>query len=462
MKRILKYETIGKLFEEQILTGVLSVGQKLPSVRKLTLQFKISVNTATNVFLWLERKGLIYSKPQSGYYVANIPNFKKELTDVTDPLLKPSTLSVHELTYKVLHSMGAKNLTQLGISIADESFLPLAALKKGMLKHLNNLSYNSIQGSDLLRKAIAQYAYTWGGKIKPNHIITTHGAIGALSIALKTLTKPGDIIALESPTYFGLFNLAESFGLKVIELPSHPIDGVSIPALEKIMPKIKTAIFIANFNSPMGSLIPDEKKRQIVSLFKSHNKVLIEDDLYGDLYFTSRRPKPLKFFDDNGTVIWCGSFSKTLAPGFRVGWMLNEPYFEQFMMEKTSNWISTVGIGENAIAEFILSGKYEKHLKQLRFFYQNNYFQLVEAIAKYFPENTKLSQPQGGMSVWVSLSEEINTSLVFEKALKQKIAFAPGRIFSLQNQYENCMRFNLGLMYNAQVEKAIKTLGQML
>lgn len=462
MKKTLKYETIGKFFEDQILSGVLAVGQKLPSIRNLTTQFKISINTATNVFWWLEKKGLVYSKPQSGYYVANIPAYQQELIEITDPLLKPSTLSTHELTTKVLHTINAKNITQLAISLADESYLPVAALKKAMTKNLPHLNYNSIQGSEILRKGIGQYSYAWGGKIKPNQVITTHGAIGALGLALKAVTQPGDIIALESPSYFGLFHLAESFGLKVIELPSHPIEGVSISSLEKVMPKIKTAIFIANFNSPMGSLIPDENKKRIVELFHEYNKPLIEDDLYGDIYFSGSRPKPLKYFDKNGTVLWCGGFSKTLAPGFRVGWIVAESYFDDLMKIKAANMIATVGFGEHAIGEYILSGKYEKHLKQLRFFFQNNYFQLVESIAKHFPNSTKLSQPQGGLSLWVSLPEHINTSLLFEKALKQKIAFAPGRIFSLQNKYENCMRINLGLPFDNTVDAAIKSIGKML
>ncbi|WP_126972642.1 aminotransferase-like domain-containing protein [Gynurincola endophyticus] len=462
MKRETKYEVIGKQFEEQILTGVLQVGQKLPSVRKLTAEFDISVNTASNIFWWLEKKGLIYSKPQSGYFVSNIPAFKQELPAITDPLLKPSNLSADELTAKVMHTINAKNIVRLSIGLPDESYLPIAALKKGLNKHLTSLDYNSLQGAELLRKAIAQYTYTWGGKVKPNHIISAHGAIGALALALKTVTKPGDIIALESPCYFGLLQLAQSFGLKVIELPSHPTQGVELKSLEKIMPKIATAIFIANFNNPMGSLIPDENKQKIVELFHEHGKPVIEDDLYGDLYFSGSRPRPLKYFDKNATVIWCGGFSKTLAPGFRVGWIVNEQYFEQILKIKYSDQIATVGLGENAIGEFILSGKYEKHLKQLRMHFQNNYHQLVEAIYKHFPEGTKLSQPQGGISLWVSLPEHINTGHLFEKALKQKIAFTPGRIFSLQHQYENCMRFNLGLEFDSTVEKAIRTIGNLI
>ncbi|WP_448636596.1 aminotransferase-like domain-containing protein [Pedobacter panaciterrae] len=275
------------------------------------------------------------------------------------------------------------------------------------------------------------------------------------------LSKPGDTIAMESPCYSGILQLARSLGLKVIELPTHPITGIEIDALKKVVSKINLCLLVPNFNTPLGSCMPDEHKKEVVALLAKHGVPLIEDDIYGDLYFGAQRPKCCKSFDTGGTVLWCSSISKTLAPGYRVGWIAPGKYKEQILKLKLVHAISSTTITQEAVANFLKTGRYENHLRKLRQTLQYNYQQYIDTIAEYFPEGTKTSRPQGGLALWVEFSKEINTTILFERALKQNISISPGRMFTLQNQFENCMRLSLGLPWSETLKQKLKLLGRL-
>ncbi|SFN35411.1 transcriptional regulator, GntR family [Chryseobacterium oleae] len=466
MNREFIYNEIADGIASQIRNGVLKAGDKLPSVRMMCQEHQVSMNTAKRVFLELESQSLIESKPQSGYFVSRLMSVKLPLSEVSRPSLMANNNEPDELISKVYENMGKKGITFFSIGIPSGDLLPQAKLKKEIINATRELKdggteYEELQGNLKLRRMIAVRSLQWGGNLSENDLVTTNGGMNALSFCLMALGKPGDTIAIESPCYPGILQLANGLGLNVLELPTHPTTGIEIEALRKVIPQINLCLLIPNFNSPLGSCMPDENKKEIVRILSENNIPLIEDDVYGDLYFGSTRPKCCKSFDKDGNVLYCSSISKTLAPGYRVGWIAPGRYKDKIMKLKLLHSTSSISIVNEAVANFLKSGRYEKHLHQMRKAVQSNYQNYVQTIADYFPEGTKTSRPQGGLSLWIEFDKKIRTTELYDLAIKQNISIAPGRMFTLQDQFENCMRLCIGLPWTEETRLCLQQLGNL-
>jgi len=458
------YDEIANTIADQIKTGVLKAGDKLPSVRMLCADHGISMNTAKRVFLELEAQSLIDSKPQSGYFVSPLKYLRLPLPSVSQPSPVANNKEPNELISKVYANMGREDITMLSIAVPSGNLLPLAKLKKEIVQATRTLTdggteFESLQGNTKLRRMVAVRSMTWGGKLKENDLLTTNGGMNALSLCLMAIGKPGDTVAIESPCYPGILQLAVSLGLKVLELPTHPATGIEVDALKKVLHKIDLCLLIPNFNTPLGSCMPDENKKEVVALLAKHNIPLIEDDIYGDLYFGSKRPRCCKSFDKEGNVLWCSSVSKTLAPGYRVGWIAPGKYKEQLLKLKLVHSIASTSVIHEAVGNFFKTGRYDNHLRHMRSLLQSNYQQYVRIITEYFPEGTKISRPQGGLTLWVEFKKGIDTAELHDLAIRHKISIAPGRMFTLQNQFQNCMRLCIGLPWTDELEVKLKQVG---
>lgn len=458
------YLQIAETMEGQIKRAVLQWGDKLPSLRTVCREFGVSMNTAIQAYLELEKRALIESRPQSGYYVSY--KLRSAVPDISKPMLGSRQEQADELIASVYKGLSRVDITRFCVGVPDKSLLPLARLNKSLLKAMRSLpqsgtAYDDVQGNQRLRRAVARWSFTWGATLTEGDIVTTAGAMNAITYAMMALSKPGDTIALESPVFFGILQLARSLGLKVIELPTHPQTGVDPDALKKLLPKIRLCLLVSNFNNPLGSCMPEENKKEIVRLLARAGIPLIEDDIYGDVYFGESRPKPCKAFDEEGNVLWCGSVSKTLAPGYRVGWIAPGRFKEEVLRLKMLQTISTTTITQEVIGDFMESGRYEQHLRKMRRALYANSLRFISTLDSYFPEGTKMSRPQGGFVLWTELPGEIDTAALYEKALRQKISIAPGRMFSLQEQFTNCMRLSYGMSWSLQLENKLKQLGTL-
>lgn len=466
MKKDFLYNEIGGNIAHKIKTGVLKAGERLPSIRMLSREHGISVNTAKRIFLELESQSLVQSKPQSGYFVSPLHYLKLPLPAASQPLPFANNTEPNELISDVYATMGRNDLTLFSIGVPSGSLLPLAKLKKEIVLATRELKeggteYEPLQGNVKLRRMIAIRSLAWEGRLNESDIITTNGCMNALALCLMALTKPGDAIALESPCYPGILQLAVSLELKVLEVATHPLTGIDIHALKKLLPKIEVCLLVPNFNTPLGYCTPDENKKEIVALLAEHNIPLIEDDTYGDIYFGSERPKCCKSFDTDGNVLWCGSVSKTLAPGYRVGWVAPGKYKDQILKLKLIHGLSSTTIIHEAVGNFLMTGRYDNHLRYFRKTLQENYQHYALAIVAYFPQGTKISRPQGGLALWVEFPKEIDTTELYNYALKKQISIAPGRMFTLQNQFQNCMRLCIGLPWTEDLRLKLKQLGNL-
>ncbi len=467
MKAETLYVKIAGLLEQQIRSEVLRTGDKLPSIRTIQETQQVSINTVKQAYLELERKGLIEARPKSGYYVSQSLHRKLPVPSVSKPGTLTRENQTEDLITKVFDTIGNPAIAQFSLGAPDVSLLPVAKLNKGLIKAMRSLEdsgirYGSVQGNLRLRNNVSRWSFVWGGQLRPDDIITTSGAMNAIYNCLMVTTQPGDTIAVESPVYFGLLQLAKTYGLKVIELPTHPVTGIAPEALKKVLHKIKACFLISNFNNPLGSCMPDENKKAVVAMLAAHGIPLIEDDLYGDVFFGDKRPVPCKAYDEEGMVLWCGSVSKTLAPGYRVGWIAPGKYKEKVLRLKLLQTMATPTLYQEVIADFMENGRYEHHLRTLRGALHANSLQYLRAIEEYFPEGTKVTRPKGGFMLWTELDKNMDTAELFDIAMRQKISIAPGRMFTLQDQFHNCMRLSYGLKWSPLLDSKLRQLGKLV
>jgi len=471
MKPDHKYLEVADRIERLIERKILKVGDKLLSVRALSKEQGISLSTAFQAYYSLESKGLIEARPQSGYYVKYSPEHILDLPKVSDPVDDAVPVSIDDMIQSVYSNLNANgNVLNFSTATPSIKLLPAAKLNKAVLQAIRDskascLNYEHIQGNASLRKQIARQSFNWGGTPSDEDIVITAGAVEALSLCVKAITKPGDSVAIESPTYFAIFQVMESHGLKVVEIPTDPINGLDLDYLEQAIPRfdIKACLCVNNFNNPLGSCMPDDRKKRLVDMLGKLEIPLIEDDIYGELYFGKTRPKTCKSFDKKGLVLLCASFSKSLAPGYRVGWTIPGRFKDKVIRLKRMHTVSTNTLAQAAIANFLSNGRYELHLRHLRKALHTQSLRYLQAISEYFPEDTRITRPQGGFTLWIEMNKKINAYKLHKRALqKYGIGIAPGQIFSSQGLFENCFRISYGEPWNDQIEEGIKILGKLV
>ena len=463
------YVEVAERIETLIHKKSLKVGDKLLSVRALSKEQGISLNTAFQAYYHLEGKGLIEARPQSGYYIKHSPAHALEIPKCCEPTDEALPVTMDEMISSVYMNLRSEHLTSFSLGSPHPSLLPAAKLNKSVVHALRNsadhcLGYEHVQGSEQLRKQIARLSFNWGGTASDQDIVVTAGCMEAISLSLQAITKPGDAVATESPTFYGIFRVMQSLGLKVVEVPTDAATGIDLNYLAQAIPKfnIKACVFVCNFNNPIGSCVPDEKKKQLVELLAKKDIPLIEDDIYGELFFGKTRPKTCKAFDKKGMVIQCGSFSKSLAPGYRIGWAIPGKFGDRVIALKRMNSVSTNTLAQAAIAHFLENGRYELHLRHLRKALHTQCLRYVQAISEHFPEDTRITRPQGGFVLWVEMNKKIDGYKLHKRALKHNIGIAPGQIFSSQGQFHNYFRLSYGLPWSNKVEQGIKTLGELM
>lgn len=464
-----KYIEVAERIETLIEKKVFKIGDKLLSVRALSKEQGISLSTAFQAYYLLESKGLVEARPQSGYYVKRSPEHSLELPSVSEPPDDALPVSVDDMINSVYVDLNSKSLTNFSMAAPAYSLLPIAKLNKAVTHVLRAsptscLHYEHIQGNVELRKQIAKQAFNWGGSPSENDIVVTAGCVEALSLCIKAITKPGDAVALESPTYFALFQVMESHGLKVVEIPTDPITGIDIDYLAQAIPKfdIKACLVVNNFNNPLGSCMPDDKKKYLVDMLAKKEIPLIEDDIYGELYFGKTRPKTCKSFDRKGLVLHCASFSKSLAPGYRIGWAIPGKFKERVIRLKRMHTVSTNTLTQAAVADFLSKGRYELHLRHLRKALHTQCLRYMQAVVEYFPEDIRITRPQGGFALWVEMNKKINAYKLHKRALRHNIGIAPGQIFSSHGDFENCFRISYGEPWSSKIDDGLKTLGKLI
>lgn len=463
-----KYQSLESYLLDMIDSGRFNVGDKLPSLRGIAQKMGVSLATVTHAYMELEKKGIIEARPRSGYYVrqkaAFLPIPDSPMHDV-----QMGKLSRTQLIQTVLGIVGEKDMLPFGCICADNSLLPHKALARIMNSVLRTcgqdvMGYESIQGNQLLRNQIGWRMQEYGCQVTGNDVLVTFGAMEALYIALRTTTRPGDNVVIQSPTYFCFLQLLENLGLRAIEVASSPTHGVSPRDLDRAFSRfdIAACILAPNFNNPDGALIPDDAKLEIVELCDSYKIPLIEDDVSGDLYCDlDRRPRPLKSYDTTGNVIHCSSFSKTISPGFRVGYMIPGRKLDKALDIKATTNVSCSTPTQLTLGTYLKEGLYERHLRKLRTAVRSQRAVMQQLLPEYFPEGTRATQPKGGCVLWVELPKQVDGTKLFFDVKKHRISIAPGAIFSTSESFTNFIRLSCVGFWNEEMRAGLETIGRL-
>jgi DNA-binding transcriptional MocR family regulator len=462
------YKQVALRISELIEHGTLRPGERVPSVRQCSAQQNVSIATVMQAYRLLESRGMIEARPQSGYYVRAQRWSPRPEPAMSKAPPRAVEVRVSQLVMQVVKAGRDPGLVRLGATLPSPELFPIKELNRTMASVARRApvaanSYDPPPGNLALRVQVARRAMEAGCTLAPDDIITTVGATEALNLCLRAVASPGDVIAIESPTFFGILQIIESLGMRVCEIPTYPREGICLDELEERLKccRVKACVFTPNFSNPLGSCMPDEKKKQLVKILAERQIPLIEDDIYGNLAFGPSRPKVAKAFDNDGWVMLCDSFTKTLCPGYRVGWVAPGRFKEQVEFLKFVNTSATPSLPQMAVAEFLQSGGYDHHLRKIRRFYAEQVRRMTEAVSRYFPQGTKMTRPTGGMCLWIELPAEIDSLVVYQQAMAAKISIAPGPLFSAKQKFGNFVRLNCGNPWSEAIEEAICKLGEM-
>ena len=465
-----RYERLTEEITASILSGLLQVGDRLPSVRQTSASRGVSPSTVFKAYYLLEARGLIRARDRSGYYVQRAPRAAlPELDSVSSASAGRHPVDVSDNVLRVLNATLRRDMLPFGSAFPSPSLLPYGRLARFMAATVQKLDpWGSIDdlspGDAALRRAIALRYLADGLTVPVDEIVVTNGALDALNLSLAAVTRPGDAVIVESPTFYAALQSLERNGLHAIEVATHPRVGIDLDALEDaiLRHRPRACWLMTTFQNPLGSLMPDEKKEALVRSLTRHDVALIEDDVYGELYFGETRPRPAKAFDTEGIVMHCSSFSKTLAPGYRVGWVAGGRHTRQIMRNKLTTSLATPAPTQAAIAAYLEKGGFDRHLRQFRQALALQQGELLQAIARYFPKGTRATRPAGGYFVWVELPPHIDTLKVHRAALDHGISIAPGPLFSASGAFGNYLRLNHGHPWNDGMEQGMATLGKLL
>ncbi len=462
------YQQVADDMSQAIAMGTYAPGERLPSLRRIAAHYEVSLATAIQAYQWLEDSGFIEARPKSGYYVLPQGCGKACEPEVSRPKMRASEVTVGQLALDILAEARRSEVINLGAAIPGPELLPLKSLSRiyaGVVRRDVSLLgyYESQQGNVLLRAEVARRLRVSGVRVHPDEIIITNGCMEALILSLRAVCKTGDTVAIESPSYHGMMQAAEQLGLNVLELPTHPRDGVELDALQQALDKklIDVCMFMPSFNNPLGSLMPRKSRQNMVAMLAQAKVPLIEDDIYGDLGYGNSRLPAAKSFDREGNVLLCSSFSKTLAPGYRIGYVVPGKLFEVVLRLKFLGNIATAGTPQVAIAEFLRKGSYERVVRKATRSYQQRTERLRQLVLEHFPEGTRVTQPQGGFVLWVELPEHINGVALHDRALKAGISISPGVIFSPRGDYQHHIRMSASMVSLEGMVPAVKRLGQI-
>lgn len=462
------YRQLAEKLQKAIERGSLKGGDRLPSVRELAGREAVSLATAVSTFRHLENLGLVEARPKSGYFVKARPPKLAE-PEMRTARSRANPVQINSSVMSILAAMREPGIVPLGAACPGPSLYPTARLRR-LLAAQNRHTLDAIgrygmrSGHPALRaQLVRRYAHA-DVLLEPEEIIVTIGAMEALNLALQAVTRPGDTVAIESPTYFGILQIIENLGLKALEIPTSPRDGISLEALDLATQKagaVAAVIVMPTVQNPLGFIMPDDNRARLVRMMKERGIPLIEDDIYGELPYGRPRPKPLKAWDDEGNVMLCGSFTKILAPGFRVGYLAAGKWQERVEHLKFMHTIATPEILQTTIASFLENGGYDHHLRHLREAFHSQLHKTTETVARHFPEGTRVTRPDGGFLLWVELPEGLEGMALFERALKHNIYIVPGAIFSSGSRFDRCLRINCGYPWSSEIENALKMLGKI-
>ena len=460
------YQSLAAELRSSLLAGTLKAGDKLPSLRQMSRSRGVSLATVMEAYALLEAEGQLETRPQSGFYVRRPAQAPLPRTAAT--VQAPATVRSDRFVEQILTCLRQPDMLMLGSTSLHPDLLPNAALARLLhscaLRQPFNI-YAETAGHAELRRQIALRSLDSARPLEADELVITAGCIEAIALSLRCVAGPGDVIAVESPAFYGILQTIEGQGMQAIEIPADPIEGLSLELLAQAIERypIKALVTVPSFHNPLGYCMPPARKQALVESLTSRGIAIIEDDIYGEFWYDAP-PPTLRAYDRTGLVLLCSSFSKTLAPGLRIGWAAPGRFTEEFLHQKRMHSLTTATLPQLALAAYLRRGAYERHLRALRKTLRANMQRLVSGVENSFPTGTRLSQPTGGVALWLELPQSIEAMALYQRALDHHIAIAPGPMFALRREagrdFGHCLRLSCGLPWTANVDVAVAQLGR--
>lgn len=469
MGRTHKYEALAAEMAALIAAGTLRQGAALPSVRELGREKGLSVSTVLQAYYLLEARGLVVSRPRAGFFVADTAHQPELEPEPSAPPIDAARVSIRELVTRVaLQDARTPGLVPLGFAHPHPGCTATGVLNRIMAAVARRAgddsgAYELPPGNRSLRTEIARQAARSGCRLNRGDIVVTSGCTEAISLCLRAVCRAGDTVAIESPICFDTLQTLETLGLRALEIPTGPRDGISLEALRfavQSMP-VKACLVIANHNNPLGSRIPEEAKRELVRLLAGRGIPLIENDIYGEIHFDAHRPSTAKSYDRDGMVLLCSSFSKTLCPGFRVGWTAPGRFRDNLVWDKYTLSLAVPTLPQMTIAEFMAGSGYPRHLRRIRRIYADRVAAMRQAVLREFPPDTRVTRPTGGYLLWIQLPGAMDAYALYRRSLREGVAIMPGHLFSAADRYHDFIRLNAAF-WSPEAERAVRRLGRMV
>lgn len=461
------YLKIADAMARQIRTGTLPRGERIPSVRNLASQHGVSQSTVVQAYRTLEDARLIEARPRSGYFVAARPPQLPE-PDTSRPPRRSVPVGISAMAAKMASLAHHPDYVSFGAACPEASLFAQErvrrAVSRATQRHRGTLcQYPFGPGDESLRRAIARHVLRMGCHIDADDIVVTSSCLESISLCLRTVTKPGDVVALESPTYYGFLDILENLGLRALEIPTHPRTGLSLDALQLALDTqpIKALLAVPTLSNPIGASMPVPERKRLVQMLARHKVPLIEDVLYNDLCEEDDRRRAVQSFDTAGQVMLCGSFSKTIAPGLRLGWIAAPAWTERLQRLKAATSGSETVMLQRALADLLTQPGIEAGYRQLRGVVAARVDEARGLISRHFPKGTRVTAPAGGFILWLELPGDIDTIALFEACLDEHICIAPGSLFSATDRFRHCMRLGLGGKWGDAERRALARVGKL-
>ncbi|WP_420468412.1 PLP-dependent aminotransferase family protein [Panacagrimonas sp.] len=469
-----KYQRLSEELRTQIRSGLLAPGARLPAIRPLAQRYGLSVVTVSHALQMLEREGWIRAQARARYRVSALAASlaPTALAPAAEVFAAPVPDQLLRTVMAVLQLDGIE--VPLGGSTLDADCIPYAALRRSEAALHRALGaqaygYEIAPGLPALRAEVARRLSPGGPPLAADEITITGGCLEAVMLALDTTTRPGDTVLVENPTFYGLLQLLQRMNLKVVEVALDPVQGLSAAAVEAVLERqtVTAACLTPSFNNPSGALTSIGEKRAIGALLAARRIALIEDDVYGELSHHGPRPPPMIALCPQTDIVTCGSVSKVLAPGLRLGWAARRRsgHGDRFRNLQTAKFISTLAaptLAQHLIAEWMHSGRYDRHLQRLRRDLPAQMTAYRTCILRHFPPDTEVSRPLGGFLLWLRLPQPVDPLWLIRAAQSVQVGLVPGTAFSTRETVSPWLRLSAGLRLTPRVERGIRDLGALL
>ncbi|HQY08570.1 MAG: PLP-dependent aminotransferase family protein [Burkholderiales bacterium] len=459
------YLQIAERMAQSIRSGTLVRGERLPSVREQARRQGVSPATIVQAYRALEDARLIEARPRSGYYVAARPARLPE-PEPSAPPAASLQVDVSSIGEQVMRLAADPSVISFGAACPSGELFAQErvrrAVSRAAQRHRATLCrYPLGPGNEALRRAIARHALGLGCQLEARDIVVTNGALEAISLCLRAVTQPGDVVALESPTYFGFLEILESMHLRALEIPTHPRTGLSLDALQLAFDTqpVKAVLAVPTLSNPLGACLPAPERRRLALMVAERGIPLIEDVIYNDLAERDDLRRAVKAWDSTGHVMLCGSFSKTVAPGLRVGWIEGGRWGAQLRRLKAVHSGAQTELVELAMADLLTQPGHESAWRALRATIAARVDEARGLIAESFPKGTRVTDPAGGFILWVELPAGSDSVALFRACLAERICIAPGTMFSATGRFNHCIRLGVGGRWDAPQRAALARVG---